>query len=215
MPISVVIADDHSLVRDAFRSLLDRHGDIAIVGEAANGSDALTVIDATHPDVILMDLSMPRMSGLEAIQQLSDRHTAYRVLALSSHTSQKWVIRALRVGVRGYVLKTETSENLDTAVRAVHRGGTWFSHEVSTVIARLALDPQSSLIDPLERLSHRQRVVLQLIAEGQSNKQIAHTLAISESTVDSHRTQLMRRLDLHDVASLVRFACQEGLVALE
>ena len=126
-----------------------------------------------------------------------------------------WILRALGAGVRGYVLKTETAENLGAAVRTVNKGGRWFSNEVGALIARLAVDPRLAAVDPLDRLSQRQRTILQLIAEGRTNKEMAVALHISESTVDSHRTQLMRRLDVHDIASLVRVAYQEGIIEIE
>jgi DNA-binding NarL/FixJ family response regulator len=215
MSITVVIADDHHLVREAIRSLLSRHADINVLGEAANGDEAIALVKAHAPDVLLIDLAMPKMNGIEAVTQIVDGDPAQKVLAISSHTSQKWVIRALRAGVRGYVLKTETADNLGAAVRTVNKGGRWFSNEVGALIARLAIEPRLAAVDPLARLSHRQRTILQLIAEGRTNKEMSALLNISESTVDSHRTQLMRRLDVHDIAGLVRFAYQEGVIETE
>lgn len=215
MSISVVIVDDHHLVREAIRSLLARHSDIEVRGEGSNGDEAMSLVEACSPDVLLIDLAMPAMNGVEAVTQIVNRHPTMKALALSSHTSQTWVIRALRAGVRGYVLKTETADNLGAAIRTVNRGGRWFSNEVGALIARLAIEPRLAAVDPLARLSHRQRSILQLIAEGRTNKEMAAVLQISESTVDSHRTQLMRRLDVHDIASLVRFAYQAGVVEVE
>ncbi len=213
--VSVVLGDDHHLVRAAIRGLLTGHPDIDVVGEGDSGSAVLDLVDRLKPDLVLLDLAMPGMSGLEAMRQLAERRHPVRIIALSSHTEQKWVRQALHAGVRGYVLKTETAENLALAVRTVHRGQRWFSEPITAVIAQLSLDPELADVDPLARLSPRQRLVLQLIAEGHTNKSIASTLEISESTVDSHRTQLMRRLDAHDVAGLVRFAIQEGVISVD
>lgn len=215
MPISLVIADDHHLVREAFLALLSGHDDIKIVAEAATGDEAVQLTRDRTPDVLLIDLAMPGMNGIDAITAVMQARPSQKVLALSSHTAQKWILRALRAGVRGYVLKTETAENLGAAVRTVNKGGRWFSNEVGALIARLAVDPRLAAVDPLDRLSQRQRTILQLIAEGRTNKEMAVALHISESTVDSHRTQLMRRLDVHDIASLVRVAYQEGIIEIE
>jgi DNA-binding NarL/FixJ family response regulator len=159
-----------------------------------------------------MDVTMPGMNGIDAATTLIKGRPPRKVIILSGHQSAKWVQRALRVGARGYVLKTENAQNLADAVMAVHRGGTWFSDAILPVLANLAADPSMAALEPLDRLSHRQRRVLQLVAEGHTNKSIAATLGIAESTVDTHRTELMRRLGLHDVASIVRFACEEGIV---
>mgnify|MGYP003338718282 CR=1 FL=1 len=147
--------------------------------------------------------------------QLTTRRPAPAVIALSSHTTEKWLLQAIRAGARGYVVKTDTAENLRRAILTVARGGTWFSEQLATILGRLSVEPRLAQRDPLSRLSHRQRVVLQLIAEGCTNKEIAARLKISERTVDCHRTELMRRLDMHEIASLVRFAVQEGVIHLD
>ena len=215
LSISVVLGDDHHLVRAAIIGLLSQHPDIRVIGEGDSGARVLDLVTAHKPDIVLMDLAMPGMSGLEAARQLSERRSPSKVIALSSHTEAKWIRQALQAGVRGYVLKTETADNLGLAISTVHRGRPWFSAPVEEVITQLSLDPALAEIDPIARLSPRQRMVLQLIAEGHTNKSIAATLQISESTVDSHRTQLMRRLDAHDVAGLVRFAIQEGVISVD
>lgn len=213
--IRLLLVEDHELIRGGLRALLEQHPDITVVGEGASGEDALQLAQTLDPDVVLMDLSMPGMNGLDATARLAGGRPARSVIVLSAHGTQKFVRRALRAGARGYVLKSERTANLVEAVRAVYGGGTWFSDAVHGVIASLVSDPRFMESDPLERLSQRQRRVLQLIAEGQSNREIAETLGIGESTVDTHRTELMRRLDLHDVASVVRFACEEGLVGVQ
>lgn len=212
IPIRVLLVDDHELIRSGLRALLEKHPHITVVGEGASGEDALELTLALDPDIVLMDVSMPGLNGLEATAMLTAGRPPRRVIVLSAHSSPKFVRRALRAGARGYLLKNEHVVHLAAAVEEVHRGGTWFSSPVQDVIAGLVSDPRFMEADPIERLSRRQRAVLQLIAEGQSNREIAVTLGIGESTVDTHRTELMRRLDLHDIASVVRFACEEGLV---
>lgn len=214
-PITVLLVEDHSLIRNGLRVLLEQGGQIAVTAEAASGEEAIEQAQRTTPDVVLMDLTMPGMNGLEATEVLLKERLARRVIVLSGHSTAKWVRRSIRIGARGYVLKTESAENLQKAVMAVHRGDTWFSAPIRQVLASLTTDPSFIDADPLERLSHRQRRVLQLVAEGHTNRGIAQVLGISESTVDTHRTELMRRLGLHDVASVVRFACEEGVVGVE
>lgn len=212
--ISLILADDHALIRTAIINLLAGHHDIRVVAQANSGAEVPSLVTRLRPDIVLLDLAMPGVGGLETLRLLKGLGATPRVIALSSQTGEKWVMRALRGGVRGYVLKTETADNLALAIRTVHRGGTWFSKEVAALISALALEPTIGT-DPLERLSPRQRLVLQLIAEGQTNKDIARTLNLSESTVDSHRTQLMRRLDVHDIAGLVRLAIREGVISVD
>lgn len=215
MSISILIAEDHALFRAGLRRLFVDAECFAVIGEAGSGCEAVALADSLRPDVVLMDLSLPEMNGTDAIQQILSQRTAPSIIALSSHSSEKWVVRALRAGARGYVLKTESPDGLRAAVQEVYRGGTWFSPSITVMLARLAIEPRFTRTEPLARLSLRQRLVLQLVAEGHSNRQIASRLRIAESTVDSHRTELMRRLGVHDVAGLVRFACQEGIVDLD
>jgi DNA-binding NarL/FixJ family response regulator len=212
MSIRILLAEDHDLFRAGLRALFSDKDGFVVVGEASSGCQAVELAASLRPDVTLMDLSMPEMNGVEAIQQIASRRWASGLIALSSHTAEKWVIRALRAGARGYVLKTERPEGLRAAVQEVHRGGTWFSQQIAVILARLSMEPRFAHTEPLARLSRRQRLVLQLVAEGHTNRDIALRLQISESTVDSHRTELMRRLGVHEVAGLVRFACREGLV---
>ena len=213
--IRVLLVDDHDLVRSGLRMLLEQTPQIRVAAEASSGQEAVDMAESVNPDVILMDLTMPGMNGLEAAAKLAQGRPPRRVIVLSGHGSPTWVRRALRAGARGYILKTGSARHFGEAVLDVHRGGTWFSPEVQSVIASFVSDPELMQRDPLDRLSGRQRAVLQLVAEGKSNREIAGVLGITESTVDTHRTELMRRLDLHDVASVVRFACQEGIVGID
>jgi len=214
-PVRVLLVEDHVLIRDGLRTMLERRGQISVVGEAASGEEGLATAARTRPDVVLMDVTMPGMNGLEATARLAKGRPPCKVIVLSGSARPKFVQRALLAGAKGYVLKTESPANLATAILEVHAGGRWFSPTVRQTLAELALDPGSMEFDPLDRLSPRQRSVLQLIAEGASNREIGTHLGISESTVDTHRTELMRRLGLHDVAGLVRFACQEGIVGVD
>lgn len=215
MPIRILLAEDQALVRIGVRSMLERHGELTIVAEATTGLEAIDGVGRHHPDVVLMDLSMPDLNGIEAIETIGRMPGAPPCIAVSLHASERWILRALHAGARGYVLKTDRPEHLHRAILTVYRGGTWFSERISALLERLALDPAYAALDPLARLSHRQREVFQLIAEGHTNREIATRLQITDSTVDSHRTELMRRLGVHEVASLVRLAYEEGLIALD
>jgi DNA-binding NarL/FixJ family response regulator len=213
-PIRVLLADDHTLVRAGFRSLLQNLAGIQVVAEADNGRDALRLIGTHQPDVVLMDIAMPGLNGLEAAARVSDRFPYVRVIMLSMHVNEEYVLQALRAGAAGYLLKDASTAELELAVKSVARGDTYLSPPVSKQVVsdyvRRVGEPS-----PLKRLTPRQREVLQLIAEGHTTKEIAHTLNISVKTVETHRTQLMKRLDIRDIAGLVRYAIRTGLVSPE
>ena len=208
MPVRIAIAEDQTLVLRALRTLIERDPNISVVGEARSGRELLDHVKTWHPDVVLMDLAMPALNGIDAMSALKQVAPGVPAIAISGHASEQWVVRALRAGARGYVLKTESPANLCAAIFAVHRGGSWFSPQVRE---RLARRPEASLdvVDAFERLTPRHREVLQLIVEGLSNREIADHLRISENTVNTHRTELMRRLGVHDVAGLVRLTYRE------
>jgi DNA-binding NarL/FixJ family response regulator len=211
MSIRIVIAEDQDLIRRSLRVLLEQTPDFAVVGEAGNGREAVAKAHALKPDVVLMDIGMPELNGIEATARILAEVPGTRVVMLSSHDDQGVVLRAVRSGARGYVLKTATADELAAAVRAVARGEVHFGPAVAEHLVLLAASPGAAA-DPLDRLSPRQREILQLIAEGRSTKEIAFDLGLSPSTVDTHRTELMRRLGIHDVAGLVRFAYAAGLL---
>jgi DNA-binding NarL/FixJ family response regulator len=217
--IRVVIADDHTLVRAGIRALLDSLPETEVVAEAGDGRDALRLIDRLRPDVILMDVAMSGMNGLEATTRISRDFPESRVIILSMHANEEYVIRALRAGAAGYMLKDAAISELELAVKTVAAGQTYLSpaiaRHVADYVQRVGGDsPMApSPPDPYERLTPRQREILQLIAEGATTQDIAQTLKVSVKTVETHRAQLMDRLDLHDVASLVRYAIRVGLVA--
>ena len=215
--IRVVIADDHHLVRQGIRALLEKAGDIEVVGEAADGQEALDLVERLLPDVLVLDIAMPHLNGVEAVGRLRDLKVKTRALVLSMYADDALVRQALRNGAKGYLLKRAVSDELLLAVRAVGRGETFLSPEVAgpVVSALVAAPPRSSDLDPLDQLTSRERQVLQLIAEGHSNREIASHLHLSEKTVEKHRSHLMAKLKIHDTAGLVRFAIKHGLVALD
>ena len=185
-----------------------------MVGEASDGIDAVQVVKDLKPDVVLMDIGMPRLNGFEATARLSEECPQVRVIVLSQHEDEVTARRAVKSGAKGYVLKGAAVEELFAAVRAVCRGQSYFVSPVGDYVANWAAGGDTA-VDPIASLSLRQREVLQLIAEGLSTKEIAFRLKLSSSTVDTHRTELMRRLNLHDVASLVRFAISQGMTHVD
>ncbi|GAB4431850.1 MAG: response regulator transcription factor [Anaerolineae bacterium] len=213
--VRVILADDHNLVRTGIKMLVDSLPGVEVVAEAADGYETLALV-ATHlPDVVLLDIGMPRLNGLETAARISKDYPAIRILMLSVHTTEEYVLRALRVGAAGYLLKDADQSELELALKAVTSGETYLSPGVSRHVIDQYLQTVSGASRPLDELTPRQRQILQLIAEGQTTKQIAQTLNLSVKTVDSHRTAMMDRLNLHDIAGLVRFAVRMGLVTSE
>ena len=212
LPTRVLIADDHALVRAGIRALLEKVAEVEVVAEAADGREALDLIRKHQPHVVLMDIAMPGINGLDATARLVERHPEIRVIILSMHASEEYALQALRAGAAGYLLKDADLLELERAIVAVARGETYLSPAISKhVIAdykrRVAEQPE-----PIDRLTPRQREVLRLIAEGLSTKEIAFKLGLSVKTVETHRAQLMERLEIRDVAGLVRFAIRSGLI---
>ena len=196
-------------MRDGLRAVLAREPDIATVGEAADGRQALVVVDATSPDVVVLDLSMPLLNGLDAARQLAGRDRGPRPILITMHVEDRYVLEALRAGVRGYVLKKQAAADLVQAIRDVAAGRVYLSPGISAAVVEAI---RTGAAPPEERLTPRERQVLQLVAEGKTTKEIAAILDVSVKTVDAHRTHLMQKLDLHDVASLTRLAVRLGLV---
>lgn len=215
--IRVVVADDHHLVRQGIRALLEKPGDIEVVAEAADGQEAIELVQRHLPDVLVIDFAMPRLNGLEAVGRIRGLGVRTRALVLSMYSDETVVRQALRSGASGYLLKRAVSDELLLAVRAVRRGDTYLSPEVAgPLLARLS-DAQAAPEEegPLGRLTPREREVLQLIAEGNSNSEIARTLEVSEKTVEKHRASLMAKLNAHDMAGLIRFAIKHGVIQLD
>jgi DNA-binding NarL/FixJ family response regulator len=211
-PIRVLLADDHALVRAGIRALVQNLAGVEVVAEAVDGREALALVKQHDPDVVLMDISMAGLNGLEAAARMSKDHPNTRVIILSAHSNEEYVCQALRAGAAGYLLKDAGTAELDLAVKAVARGETYLSPAVSKHVIADYMRRVGGESGSLELLTPRQREILQLIAEGQTTKQIANTLHISVKTVETHRMQLMERLDIHDVPGLVRFAIRMGLV---
>jgi len=217
-PIRVVLVDDHALVRAGIRALLENIEGVAVVAEAGDGRAALWAVAEHQPHVVLMDIAMAGLNGLEATARIVREHPAVRVVILSMHANEEYVLRALQAGAIGYLLKDADTAELELAVRAAARGEAYLSpgvsrHLIADYVRRVGRDPQlvESLSHGLSLLTPRQREVLQLIAEGRTTREIARLLNISVKTVETHRAQLMERLDIHDVAGLVRYAIRAGL----
>jgi len=211
-PIRVLLADDHALVRAGLRALLQNLPGIEVVAEAGDGREALQLLPTHRPDVVLADISMPGLNGLELAARAAKDWPGVRVVMLSMHANEEYVAQALRAGAAGYLLKDAATVELEAAVRAVGRGETYLSPAISKHVVTGFVQGTGRGPSSLEQLTPRQREVLQLIAEGNTTKEIAKKLAISVKTVETHRMQLMERLDLHDIAGLVRYAVRVGLI---
>jgi DNA-binding NarL/FixJ family response regulator len=211
-PVRVLLAEDHTLVRAGIRALLESLEGVEVVAEAADGREALRLAQAHAPDILLMDITMKEMNGLEASARLAKEHSKTRVIILSMHADQVYVRQALQAGAAGYLLKGSDLAELELALKAVTRGDTYLSPSVSKDVVGDLLSGKAPAANPLDELTPRQRETLQLIAEGKTTKEIASRLNLSIKTVETHRAQLMERLDIHDVAGLVKFAIRVGLV---
>lgn len=208
MSIRVLLADDHALVRQGLKAFLERQG-FQVVGEASNGEEALRMAVKTEPDIAIMDVSMPVLNGLDAARELQTSSPKTKVMLLTKHDEDEYVAEALRAGVRGYVLKSQAADDLVHALQEVSGGSIYLSPGISRAVVGAYLSKSGVLADPL---SSREHQVLQLVGEGKSTKDIASHLGISAKTAESHRTRLMRKLDIHETASLVRYAIRRGLI---
>lgn len=211
----ILLADDHALVRAGIRSLLEKIPGVEVVGEASNGRDALDLVRTKLPDLVLMDIAMKELGGLEALPRITKTFPSVKVVILSAHANEEYVIRALRSGAAGYMLKDAASAELQLAIDSVTQDKLYLSPSISRTVIDSYLERVGGPFSPLEQLTPRQREILQLIAEGKNTKEIADTLDISVKTVEAHRLQLMARLNIHDVPGLVRYAVRSGLVSAE
>lgn len=215
--ITVFLADDHAVVRDGLGFLLEAQNDIKVIGDAANGRDAVQQVAQLCPDVVLVDIAMPDLNGIEATRQICKTCPSAQVVILSMHSTSEHIFRALQAGARGYLLKESAGLEVVHAVRAVHAGHRYLSQRISDrviddyVRQREAIEAES----PLARLSPREREILQLVVEGQSSAEIADILSLSPKTVETYRSRLMKKLGVSDLPSLVKFAIQHGLTSLE
>ncbi len=207
--IRILLADDHAVVRQGFRMILAAEHDFEIVGEAANGREAVELAELLQPDVVVMDVAMPELNGIEATRRLAESAPRARVLALSMHKDSAYVREILRAGARGYLLKDAFDSDLLMAVRAVAAGDGYLSPTVSDAVLS---DYRKHVTDPIDLLTSREREVLQMLAEGKTNKEIATLLKLSVYTIDAHRGRIMEKLNLHSIGELVRFAVRSGMV---
>ena len=213
--IKVLLADDHSLFRAGVHALLSNVDGVDVVGEADTGRKALEMVGARGPDVVLMDIAMPEMNGLETTTRVTREFPGVRVIMLSMHAGEEYVMQALRAGASGYLLKDAATSELELAVRAVARGETYLTPTISKRVIDDYLMRTTGSQGPVDQLTKRQREILQLIAKGYTSKEMAQMLNLSPKTIETHRTQLMKQLDIHDVAGLVRYAIRVGLVTLD
>jgi DNA-binding NarL/FixJ family response regulator len=212
--ISIVLAEDHTILREGLKALLSADPKFKIIGEAEDGREAVRCVEKMNPDLMLMDLSMPRMSGMEAIREIKRRYPGTRIIALTVHKTEEYLHTTLQAGADGYVLKDATHDELVLAIKNVMKGKSYLSPGVSEKVIEGYLERKENIIpdSPWETLSQREREVLKLIAEGYKNKEIAEDLCISLKTVEKHRANLMKKLDLHNAAALTVYAMQKGLV---
>ena len=213
--IRVVIADDHAILREGVKALLNLADDIEVVGEASDGREAIRCVQSLEPDVILMDIAMPDLGGLEATVEIRKQNPRTRILVLSQYEDREYIRRFLKAGVSGYVLKKSAGSDLTAAIRAVHRGGLVLDPDVAreAMAERESGGPHEA--DPNDALPDREKQVLKMVAEGRSNKEVADLLGISVKTAMSHREHIMEKLDLHSRTELIRFAIRQGIIRVE
>ena len=212
-PIRVLLVDDHHLVRAGIRSLLQTINEVEVIGEAADGREAIRLLEECRPNIVLMDVMMPELNGLEATEQIAKEHAGVRVIILSVNSAKEFVLRAIRAGASGYLLKNAKAAELEQAIRSVAEGQTYLSPAISGYVindCKRRMEGDESSKNPV---THRQREVLQLVAEGNSTKQIAKRLGICVKTVEMYRSQIMEALDIHDIAGLTRYAIRMGIVS--
>jgi DNA-binding NarL/FixJ family response regulator len=213
MPIRILIADDHGVVAEGLKHLVEAQSDMEVVACVGDGREAVQQAHDTRPDVVLMDLSMPELNGADATRAILQRDPKCRVIVLSMYAQREYVRRALQAGAAGYVVKRSAAKEVVDAIRAVHAGQRYLSPRVADVVLEDYTDEKRD--DPLARLSAREREVLQLLAEGRTGAEIAQRLSLSQKTVETYRARLVEKLGIRDLAGLVRFAIQRGLISLD
>ena len=217
MNIRVLVADDHAIVREGLGIMLGNQPDMEVVGLATNGREAIRMVDQYQPDVAVMDISMPELNGIDAIQQMLPSHPRMKVIVLSIHETKPYVYRALKAGAKGYLIKETAGLEVVDAVREVYRGERYLSQRIADLLTDISFRSleNSGETSPLEQLSPREREILQLVAEGKTSQEIGERLSISSKTVDTYRSRLMHKIGVEDVAGLVKFAIQHGVISLE
>jgi two-component system response regulator NreC len=213
-PIRILLADDHTMVRDGLRALLDRQADLQIVAEASDGRECVRLADEHSPDVVMMDIAMPRMNGIEATRRIVAAHPAIAVVILSMHQDESYVLQSLKAGARGYLLKDSAREDVLEAIRTVVQGRSFLTRKVSRMLQEDYIEQLQSkgLDDTYELLTDREREILQLLAEGKANKEVANLLNISPTTVETHRGHILRKLSLHGTADLILYAVRKRII---
>lgn len=217
MSITVFLADDHRMVREGFRLLLETQPDIKVIGEAGDGREAVRLVMKEPPDVVLMDIAMPELNGVEATEQICQSCPAVKVIILSMYSTTQHIFRAFKAGARGYILKESAGDDVIKAIRTVQSGRIFLCSEISEAVVGEYIKTHERGIadDPLSRLSAREREILQLLVEGKSNVRIAELLYLSPKTIETYRSHLMQKLGINDLPGLVKFAIQHGLTSVE
>jgi DNA-binding NarL/FixJ family response regulator len=215
MPYKVLIADDHGVVRKGLRLLLEQYPELVVVGEAANGREAVTMAASLSPQVVVLDVAMPILNGIEAAEQILKVNSQVGIILLTMHADESYVLRALHAGVKGYLLKESAEEDLLSAIKSVANGKPFFSKAINEVLLEdyMRVLKQQGLSDTFDLLTAREKEVLQLLAEGRTNKEVATLLDVSPYTVESHRTNLMQKLNVHNTAEIVLYAVRKRLVS--
>lgn len=210
--IRVLIADDHTLVRESLVGVLQAEGDVQVVAQAADGVETVNKAQVARPDVVVADLSMPRLNGIEVIRRLRETVPEARVLVLTMHQEEEYVLQAVRAGASGYLVKDSAAAELLAAVRALHAGRAWFGPQAARALAEQMQHPERKVVDPYGTLTAREREVFHLIAEGLTTKEIARKLDISTKTAENHRARVLDKLGVRNTAELVRYALRKGLL---
>jgi two-component system, NarL family, response regulator NreC len=213
--IRILLADDHTVVRDGLRALVEKQPDMAVIGEAADGRDTIRMAEEQSPDVIIMDIAMPNMNGIEATRRILASNPRAAVLILSMHQDESYVLRSLKAGARGYLLKDSVRSDVIEAIRAVVQGRSFLTRKVSRILQEdyVREMERRGLEDSYDLLTDREREILQLVAEGRTNKEVASMLNISLTTVETHRTHILQKLNLHSIPELILYAVRKGIIA--
>jgi DNA-binding NarL/FixJ family response regulator len=214
-PVRILLADDHTVMRNGLRLLLERQPHLQVVGEAADGRQAVALSESANPDVVVMDIGMPNLNGIEAARQIVNRNPHTAIAILSMHSDESYVIRALKAGARAYLLKDSAEADLLAAVRALTEGKSFFSPAISKILVEDYMRQLESrgAEDTYELLTNREREILQMLAEGRTNKEVANMLNLSLYTVETHRTHILQKLNLHSVPELILYAVRNGIIA--
>jgi DNA-binding NarL/FixJ family response regulator len=213
--IRILLADDHTVMRKGLRLLLERQPNLSVVAEASDGRQAVELAEAEDPDVVVMDIAMPNLNGIEAARQIVGRNQRTAIVILSMHSDESYVIRALKAGARAYLLKDSAETDLITAIRALSEGKSFFSPAISRILVEdyMRQLERQGVEDSYELLTNREREILQLLAEGKSNKEVAAMLNLSLYTVETHRTHILQKLNLHTVPELILYAVRKGIIS--